>query len=172
MNKITAFAAVILGTAFSASAHVTLDQSSGQADSYQKLAFRVGHGCDGSPTTAITVMLPESVTGAKPMPKAGWKITTTEGKLSVPQQSHGKTITTAVREITWSGGPLADEYFDEFVMQAKLPAEPGKVFFKIVQQCVKGSVAWDEIPGDAKARLLAPAPVLNVLPAGEASHQH
>jgi uncharacterized protein YcnI len=172
MNKITAFAAVILGMAAPAWAHVTLDQSAGQADTYQKLAFRVGHGCDGSPTTAITVMLPESVTGAKPMPKAGWKISTVQGKLSVPQESHGKTITTAVREVTWSGGPLPDEYFDEFIVQAKLPAEPGKVYFKVVQQCVKGSVAWDEIPGDAKVKILAPAPMLNVLPADGPAHQH
>lgn len=174
MNKTFAIAAAALGAALSpfAFAHVTLDQPTGQADTYHKLTFRVGHGCDGSPTKSITVTMPESVTGAKPMPKAGWKITTAQGKLSVPQESHGKTITTAVREVTWSGGPLADEHFDEFVVQAKLPAEPGKVYFRVVQQCVKGSVAWDEIPGDAGAKLLAPAPVLTVVPATGPAHAH
>eukprot|EP01032_Pedospumella_encystans_P023293 gene23294-26366_t len=141
-----------------AQAHVTLEQATGQASSYQKLTFRVGHGCDGSPTKAITVILPESVTGAKPMPKPGWKIDTVQGKLSVPVESHGRKITTAVREVTWRGGPLADEHFDEFTVQAKLPAEPGKLYFKIVQECVKGSMAWDELPGEAGVKVLAPAP--------------
>ncbi|MTW03335.1 YcnI family copper-binding membrane protein [Pseudoduganella ginsengisoli] len=171
MNKLIAIAAAAALSPF-ASAHVTLDQPTGQADTYHKLAFRVGHGCDGSPTQSITVMLPESVTGAKPMPKAGWKITMVQGRLSVPQESHGKAITTAVREVTWKGGPLADEHFDEFIIQAKLPVEPGKVYFKVVQQCVKGSVAWDEIPGDSSAKLLAPAPVLDVVPASGPAHAH
>lgn len=167
-------AAAAMGVALSpfAVAHVTLDQPAGQADTYHKLTFRVGHGCDGSPTKSITVMLPESVTGAKPMPKAGWKISTVKGKLSVPQESHGKAITTAVREVTWTGGPLADDHFDEFVVQAKLPVEPGKVYFKVVQQCVKGSMAWDELPGDAGVKLLAPAPVLTIVPATGPAHAH
>lgn len=171
-NLILAAAAACSLLAAPARAHVTLEQASGLAGSYQKLTFRVGHGCDGSPTRAITVMLPESVTGAKPMPKPGWKIRTVEGKLSVPVESHGRQIATAVREVTWRGGPLEDAYFDEFTVQAKLPAEAGKLYFKIVQECVKGSLAWDELPGDAGVKLKAPAPVLNVLPAEGAAHQH
>lgn len=153
-------------------AHVTLDQSAAPAGSYQKLTFRVGHGCDGSATTGITVMLPESVTGAKPMPKPGWKVSTVQGPLSVPQESHGKAIKDSVREVTWSGGSLLDEHFDEFTLQAKLPESTGKVYFKIVQQCAKGSLAWDEIPGDPGARLKAPAPELTILPAEGQVHQH
>ncbi|KQV84880.1 hypothetical protein ASD15_06935 [Massilia sp. Root351] len=174
MKKILVFAAAAAGALLSAQvyAHVTLEQATGLAASYQKLTFRVGHGCDGSPTRAVTVMLPESVTGAKPMPKPGWKIRTVEGKLSVPVESHGRKITTAVREVTWSGGPLEDAYFDEFTVQVKLPAEAGKLYFKIVQECVKGSMAWDELPGEAGVKVLAPAPVLNVLPAEGAAHQH
>jgi uncharacterized protein YcnI len=174
MHRSILIAAFSLGVAVSplAAAHVTLEQSTGPAGAYQKLTFRVGHGCDGSPTKSITVMLPESVIGAKPMPKAGWKLSTMTGKLSTPQESHGKPITTAVREITWRGGPLADEHFDEFVVQAKLPEQPGKVYFKIVQQCVKGSVAWDELPGEPGAKLLAPAPALNVVPVDGPAHAH
>ena len=162
-----------LALAPAARAHVVLDQASGVAGSYQKLVFRVGHGCDGSATTGLTVTLPESVTGAKPMPKADWKITLVEGKLSVPVESHGRTVTSAVREVAWKGGPLPDAYFDEFVVQAKLPDTPGKLYFRVVQQCEKGSVAWDEIAGDNGVMPKAPAPVFEVLPAGpSAPHQH
>ena len=155
-----------------AQAHVTLEQASAPAGSYQKLTFHVGHGCDGAATTGITVMLPESVTGAKPMPKAGWNISTTEGKLSVPVESHGKAVTSAVREISWKGGPLPDAWYDEFTMQVKLPDDAGKLYFKVVQQCGKTGVAWDEMPGDANVKLKAPAPMLDVLPASAPAHQH
>jgi len=155
-----------------AQAHVTLEQASAPAGSYQKLIFHVGHGCEGAATTGITVMLPESVIGAKPMPKAGWKIATVEGKLSVPIESHGKAVTSAVREIAWKGGPLSDAWYDEFVMQVKLPEQPGKLYFKVLQQCGKTGVAWDEMPGDTPVKLKAPAPVLDVLPAGASVHQH
>lgn len=170
MKNTLMFAAVLLAT--QAQAHVTLEQTSGVADTYQKLTFRVGHGCDGSPTKSITVLLPESVVGTKPMQKAGWKIKTVEGKLSVPVESHGRKISTAVREVKWSGGPLADEFFDEFTVQSKLPAEAGKLYFRVVQECVKGSMAWDEMPGEAGVKLKAPAPFLDVLPADKAAQQH
>ncbi|MYM88947.1 DUF1775 domain-containing protein [Rugamonas sp. FT82W] len=155
---ILACAAALLAPA--AQAHVTLEQTTGLAGSFQKLTFRVGHGCDGSATKGLTVSLPEGAASAKPMPKAGWKVDVgTNG---------------GVQEISWKGGPLPDAYFDEFVMQVKLPAQPGKLYFRIVQQCDKASVAWDEIPGDGAVKLKAPAPMLEVLPApaGTAQHQH
>lgn len=143
-----------------AQAHVTLEQTTGVAGSYQKLTFRVGHGCDGKATTGLTVSLPEGATGAKPMPKAGWKIDVANSG--------------AIHDISWKGGTLPDAYFDEFVVQVKLPADPGKLYFRIVQQCGKVSVAWDEMPGEAGAKLKAPAPVLEVVPApaGMQQHQH
>lgn len=170
MKKPFLIAAALMASA--AQAHITLEQDTARAGSYQKLTFRVGHGCDGSPTKAITVTMPESVIGAKPMPKPGWNIRLVEGKLAVPVESHGRRIASAVRDVSWSGGPLPDAYYDEFSVQVKLPAEPGKLYFKIVQQCEKGSVAWDELPGEAGVKVKAPAPVLNVLPAEGAVHQH
>jgi hypothetical protein len=55
-------------------AHVVLDQRSATVGSYFRGAFRVGHGCDGSATVAITVSLPDGIRGAKPAPKPGWTI--------------------------------------------------------------------------------------------------
>jgi uncharacterized protein YcnI len=152
MKKMIAIAAALL-LAPAAHAHVTLEQRSATAGSYQKLTFRVGHGCQGSATRAITVVLPEGVGSVKPMQKQGWK------------------IAISPTEISWTGGPLPDEYYDEFTMQVKLSPEAGKRYFKIVQGCVKGSMAWDELPGDANVKLKAPAPVLDVLPS-EAAPVH
>lgn len=121
-----------------AQAHITIEQSSAPVGAHQKLTFRVGHGCDGSATSGITVILPEAVAHAKPMPKAGWAITIGE------------------RDISWKGGPLPDSQYDEFVMQAKLPAAAGKQVFKVVQQCEKGRAEW--------------SPALDVVPAAVPAH--
>jgi uncharacterized protein YcnI len=134
----------------SAQAHVSLEQKTASAGSHQKLTFRVGHGCEGSASTAITVLLPEGFSGAKAMPKPGWTIANSTG---------GK------REISWKGGPLPDEQFDEFNLLVKLPDAPGKQVLKVIQQCEKGRAEWTELPGVAGKY---PAPVLEIVPAGAA----
>jgi uncharacterized protein YcnI len=149
MKHIIAMAAATL-LASTAHAHITLEQKSATAGSYQKLTFRAGHGCQGSATREITVTLPDGVKGAKPMPKQGWQIQMTPSS------------------VTWTGGPLPDEYYDEFVMQVKLPADAGTRYFKVVQTCVKGSAAWDDVAPGSKS----PAPALEVLPAAAAEHAH
>ena len=148
MKRIIVAAAALLAAA--AHAHITLEQKTATAGSYQKLTFKVGHGCAGSATREITVTLPEGVKGAKPMPKQGWQIRTTP------------------TSVTWSGGPLPDEYYDEFVMQVKLPAEAGTRYFKVMQACVKGSAAWDETTPGGKN----PAPALDNQPAAAGEHAH
>ncbi|WP_051293995.1 YcnI family protein [Pseudoduganella violaceinigra] len=116
-------AAALLAAA-SAHAHITLEQTSAPAGSYQKLVFRVGHGCSGSPTTAVSIRLPEGLAALRPMPKAGWNIERTPDSLS------------------WRGGPLPDDFYEEFVMFGKLPAA-GSHTFKIVQSCQAGSANWE-----------------------------
>lgn len=127
-----------------AQAHVSLEQKIASAGAYQKLTFRVGHGCEGSASTGITVILPEGFNGAKAMPKPGW------------------TISASPRETSWKGGPLPDDQFDEFNLLIKLPDAPGKHVIKVVQQCEKGRAEWTELPGVAGK---FPAPVLEIVPA-------
>jgi uncharacterized protein YcnI len=66
------------------------------------------------------VRIPEGVTGVKPQPKQAWKLETTRVKLSPPlDDGHGGKITETVGEVAWSGGALADEHFDEFMMMRR-----------------------------------------------------
>lgn len=142
MKTMIIIASLLAGSA--AHAHVSLEQKSAVAGSYQKLTFRAGHGCAGSATTAITVVLPEIVGSAKAMPKAGW------------------TLSNSGREIAWRGGPLPDSQFDEFNLLVKLPDSPGRQVFKVLQQCEQGRADWTELPGVAGTH---PAPVLEIVPA-------
>jgi uncharacterized protein YcnI len=61
-----------LVAASTATARITLETAEAPADSYDKAAFRVPHGCKGTPTVAIRIRIPDGVTNVKPQQKAGW----------------------------------------------------------------------------------------------------
>ncbi len=147
-----------------AQAHITLEQPSAEAGSTYKAVFRVGHGCDGSPTRAITVHLPPGVAHAQPMPKPGWTVQTQDATAN----------TGATTQVTWQGGPLADAHYDEFVVRVKLPAQPGPLWFRVHQQCERGEGDWAERPatGTDTHALKRPAALLDVRPAATVAHAH
>jgi uncharacterized protein YcnI len=159
---------VLLGASLSAEAHVTLESTQAKADSYYKATLRAPHGCNGSPTVRLRVRIPEGVTGVKPQPKQGWKLDITRVKLAAPlDDGHGGKITETIGEVAWSGGALADEHFDEFMMMMKLPDRPGAtLYFPVVQECKQGVHRWIELPaaGKSASDLKEPAPALRLTP--------
>ncbi|MBX3446447.1 MAG: YcnI family protein [Parvibaculum sp.] len=177
-NLITALsaAAIFAVAALPASAHVVLDQAEAAAGSYFKATFRVPHGCDGSPTTAISIAIPEGVISVKPQPKHGWTVTTEKAPYKQSYKLHGKTVTEGVIRVTWEGGPLADDMFDEFAFMTKLPDDPEimMIFFPVLQTCEKGATAWDEIamPGTDPHSLARPAPMLHLDHGEGGGHHH
>jgi len=176
-SKFTA-AIALLAAAASSFSHIVLDEPVAHAGASYKAVLRVGHGCTGSPTTAIKVQIPSGLRGAKPQPKAGWSLATRSGKLAQPYTSHGKQITDDVVEISWTAASreswLLNDYFDEFALRGTLPERPGVLWFKVLQTCETGSNDWSEIPtaGVSTQGMKTPAVLLKVLPAGSAVHQH
>ena len=167
-------AALAAGLSFSASAHVTLENGEAVTGSYYKATFTVPHGCDGAPTTRVRVQIPDGVTSIKPQPRSGWKLAVVKEKLATPlDNGHGGRITEAIREVSWTGGPLPDEQFEEFKIQMKLPDTPNTtVYFPVVQECrsergkADGINRWIEIPaaGQSSHSLKLPAPGLKLKP--------
>ncbi len=159
-------------------AHVVLSEPAAPSGTSYRATLRVGHGCDGSPITALRVTLPAGFTGAKPMPKAGWVLSIQSAMLAKPYESHGKTITQDVTEISWTASSrdnwLPDAYYDEFVLRGGLPATAGPIWFKVLQTCEKGNIEWSEIPakGTSTKGLKFPAVLLDVIESGPAGHQH
>jgi uncharacterized protein YcnI len=157
-------ATVALALPVAAQAHVTAAPSELPADGYSKVTLSVPHGCEESPTTRVRVQMPDEVQSATPQVVPGWKITTTEGKLPKPYDSHGDQITEGVREITWSGGRLDAHQLEEFGISVKLAGEPGsKIFFKTLQTCEEGSHAWAEIPVEGEEEPEEPAPEVTLI---------
>lgn len=162
----------LLGLPVVSAAHVVLEQQTAPAGSYYKGTFRVGHGCEGSPTTAITIRLPEPMASVKPMVKPGWTVTVRTEKLAQPLMHHGKPVGEAVVEVSWSGGPLSDAHYDEFALMMKLPDAPGRRWFKVMQQCEQGANDWSQIPAEGQGMrdVKMPAAVLDLLPAESRPH--
>ena len=147
-------------------AHVVLEYQVANAGSYYKATFKVGHGCGVSPIKQIVVSIPGGVQSAKPMPKAGWA-------LDIAQDA-----TSNVSRITWTAKTPADylqsAWYDEFVLQARLPAKDGTLYWPVSQICEEGRVDWTEIPqaGQKLSDLKNPAAVLELMPAGGGEHKH
>jgi periplasmic copper chaperone A len=153
-----------------ANAHITLEQTSAQANTNYKAVMRVSHGCGNLATTGVRIQLPAGVLDVKPMPKAGWQLKTVEGPLAEPyKDSHGALVTQGIVEVAWTGGSLANEHYDEFIFRMRTPSTPGvTIWFPIVQECERGEVTrWIEVPAAGKSigdyrtpaaplRLLAP----------------
>lgn len=132
-----------------ASAHVGLENKHAAVGSYYKAVFTVPHGCAGSPTTKVRVQIPEGVIGIKPMPKTGWTLETVKGKYATTYEFHGAKVSEGVKEVVWSGGKLADDNYDEFVMATYLTdglKANTTLYFPVVQECEQGVSRWIDIP--------------------------
>lgn len=162
----------------SAQAHVTLQDPLAASGTSYRAVLRVGHGCDGSATTRLTVLIPDGFTAAQPLVKPGWTLSTRIGTLAEPYEMHGTRYTEGVQEITWTAkGPdqaLPDAFGDEFVFRGTTPKKPGTLWFKVLQACEKGRLAWDEVPatGDATHGLKSPAARLQILDMSSSPEHH
>jgi hypothetical protein len=177
IRKVLTALALALAGASATSAHVTLETPEAKVGSGYKAVFKVPHGCEGSATVEITIDIPEGVIAVKPMPKPGWTIELEKGPYASSYAFyHGKTVSEGVRRVTWRGGPLPDDYFDEFVLSTFIAGElpPGtKLAFPVTQRCEQGEIAWVEVAreGEDAHALKSPAPQL-ALTAREQGHAH
>jgi uncharacterized protein YcnI len=156
-----ALAAALALTAAAAGAHVTLEYPAAAAASSYKASFKVGHGCGEAATRQLVVEIPAGVSGAHPMPKAGWQLAVEPTRITWTAKSRDDM--------------LASAHYDEFVLVARLPAEPGTLYWPVRQVCEQGRMDWVEVPRDGQklSDLKAPAAALEVLPgAGGAGHVH
>lgn len=78
-------AATLAANAGHAHAHATLETQQAPAGSYYKAVLRTPHGCDGSPTIAVKIRIPDGVTSVKPQPKPGWEVEILSEELDEPR---------------------------------------------------------------------------------------
>lgn len=170
--KTILFATALSCVAATAFAHATLEQKEVKAGSTTKIILRVPHGCKGEATHTVHLTLPDGFYAAKPMPKAGWDLSTATGSYATPYNNHGTEMTEGLREVTWSGGHLEDGWYDEFTVRGTFGAEipAGTVmYFPALQTCANGTADWTDTSGAAD--VANPSPKVTVV-AGEMQHGH
>lgn len=165
-------AAVVAAISSPSWSHAVLERPEARQGSQYRAVVQIGHGCKDSPTTSVTVTIPEGALGARPLAKPGWTIATKRGPYGRPYPLPHGTISEGVTEITWSGGSLPIDQFDEFIFSVRLSDEfkPGdRVRFPIVQSCEVGAHRWVEVPapGQDARSLAAPAPAVLIVAASE-----
>ena len=158
--------------ATAALAHPSFEVRSAAVGASYKAVIKIVHGCDGSPTTRVRVLIPEGVIGVRPMPKPGWSIDLKRGPYAKAYNFyHGAVLKEGVKEIVWTGR-LLDEHYDELVFAAFLTdslAAGTTLYFPVYQDCEKGSYAWVDMPapGQDSHKLKSPAPGLALLPVAD-----
>jgi uncharacterized protein YcnI len=167
-----ALAACALSLAFStanANAHATLETKQAAVGDAIKAVMRIPHGCGALPTRKVRIRIPNGIVGVKPMPKPGWSLETVKGPYDKPYEVNHAKQTEGVREITWSGGELQNDWYDEFIFVGAIAdtLAPGStLWFPTVQECDGAAERWIEIPQDGAPanNLKFPAPGLKLLP--------
>jgi len=169
MLKTILAAALAVGAAGAAQAHITFDAAEVPVGATWKAVLRVPHGCEGEATLKVRVQIPEGMIAVKPMPKPGWTLETVTRAYAQPYDYYGTPMTEGVGEIVWTG-ELPDAWYDEFVFRGMLTGglEPGTVLHvPVVQECADKTERWIELPkpGEDADSLEYPAPGVKLLPA-------
>ena len=136
----------------------------------------IGHGCEDSPTTAVSIQIPDGVNNAQPFAHAGWTATSEVEALDPPvTTAHGEELTERVAVITFTaseGNALPHDVRDTFTVNFAAPDTPGEtLYFKTIQTCEVGENAWiDEWDGEGEEPE-SPAPsILVTEAAAEGGH--
>jgi periplasmic copper chaperone A len=171
---------LLLALAPTAQAHMYLPIREATAGERTDVPLRVSHGCDGSPTIAVTTTIPPGVTNLSIEHRRDWTITLTMRPLDPPQRGEGgQMIRETVDTITWAGNSLPEGRFEAFTYRAVMPKAAGRIYFPTVQRCEKGEHRWVATPkpGQSHEQLMRaekePAPsLLLIAPKANAGHQH
>lgn len=149
--KIAAVSSLLtLAVAGTSWAHVTVAPEEVTAEDYETLTVTVPTEME-IPTTKVRVEVPDgfTVSGVQPVP--GW---------DYEFEEDGGLITS----VTWSGGEIGPREFQQFLLSAQAPEEPGDYPWRAFQTYEEGSVVEWTGPPEAEE----PASVIEVSPAAGA----
>lgn len=152
---------LVLATPSAASAHVTVTPDAPVAGGYDVLTFAFGHGCDGSPTTALRIDVPDGLDSVTPTIAPGWAIDVERG------ESDG-----LVTRVTYTADdPVPDDRRATIELSVKYAEDAaGTLAFPVEQVCSEGATSWSEIAEDGQDphELALPAPVVTLAEASDA----
>lgn len=141
-------AALVLAAPVAASAHVHVTPTSTEAGATSELGFSFSHGCDGSPTTAVEVTVPDEVSAVALIANPGWEVVS--------------ELVDGARTVVFTADkPVPDGVRETLEVEVTLPedAADGTVLaFPALQVCETGETLW----GDLEAEAESPAPTIMI----------
>ena len=161
---------VLAAASGAASAHVMIDAARAVAGARVEALLHVTHGCDGAPTTGVTVQIPPGFQAPVPAAREGWKL---EVRRSPPAMAAGEPVT----QVSWTArndkAALPGNQPALFKLSGKPAAGAGPLWFKVLQSCGNTSRDWAEIPaqGTSVEGLKLPAALLQQAVPGAALAQ-
>jgi uncharacterized protein YcnI len=165
-------AAMLVGLAGPASAHVTIDPGSAPQGGEITLGFRVPNEMAAANVTQVQIAFPTDhpLLGVETEPIAGWMSKVTEVKLNPPVQTDDGPVSQAASQITWtaaSGGGTGPGQFQEFrVLVQRLPSNIDQVAFPTIQTYSDGTAtSWIEPVDASHPNPDHPRPLLVLTPA-------
>jgi uncharacterized protein YcnI len=159
----------VLAFALPASAHVTVhsyDATPGGSDSV--LSFRTPNEMDNATTVRLQVVLPTNtpLLGVLVEPLPGWNFSVKNVTLDKPVQTDDGPITSAVSEVTWSGGHIPVGGYQDFDIDVSSLPNVTSLTFKALQTYSNGKVVrWIETAPKGAPEPDYPAPTLKLSPA-------
>jgi periplasmic copper chaperone A len=165
-----------VSTPLPASAHVSVNASSAAAGSYTVLTFSVSHGCEGSPTTALSIDIPEAITAVTPTVHPNWDVSKVSADAAAPiDDGHGESSANRTGQIVYTAkAPLLEGFRDTFELSMQLPADAAgeTLAFPVLQTCEVGETQWNELASEGSAEPEHPAPTVAVTAASGSAHGH
>ncbi len=113
-----------------ASAHVTVQPSEVTAGSFVEYTVRVPCERD-NPTTKVRLEIPQGVVVSRFLPLEGWQ-------RQVERDAAGRVVA-----VTWYGGTIAPDEYQDFSFLARNPTSPGKIAWRAFQTYQDGTlIEW------------------------------
>lgn len=154
--------ALLVAVAAPALAHVTIEPPAVAPGSFATVAFRVPNERPDHGTVKVRVKLPEDtpIASVSLRQTPGWTATVEKFR---PPATAGSQLVEAVSTITWEGGRIGPDEFQDFeVSMGPIPSGVDRLYFPTIQIYDGGEeVAWIEKPKDGQEASL-PAPSLQV----------
>lgn len=161
-------AAVALGFAAPAFAHVQVSGTDATQGGYGFLTFHVPTESDTASTTDVVVTLPDDqpILSVSTQPKPGWTATFTKKKLATPQKDDdGNVISDYVSTIEWKAdnpqAAIPPNQFDTFNISAGPLPKESMIYLPTTQTYSDGKVVnWNEKAPMGQPEPDQPAPML------------
>jgi uncharacterized protein YcnI len=159
-----AVATIGLPASVAAFATIPQDEVFAREGRRERVDIRIQEGCDSVATDRVEVEIPEGVVAVVPQAVPGWTASI-EMVETDPYELFGQRRTERVSRVTWTGGPLAPDAFQDFGLSAVFTQPTDELIIPVVQACGLEERSWEQVPDEGQARsdLAFPAPFVRVV---------